>query len=269
MTPTSASPPVLDVERIAAAAGDGWRPIEVVAATGSTNADLVGRCGQGSESVVGSVLLAEHQTAGRGRHGRTWVSPPGAQVAMSVALDARDRDAIARLGWVSLLSGVAVAEAIAEVTGVVAELKWPNDVLVGGAKVSGILAELAAGPTVVVGIGVNTGLGAEQLPVPTATSLNLHTESPVDRSALAGAVLARLGELIALWPNRIPDIAAAYRQRCITLGARVRLDLPDGSTVVATAVDVDDDGRLVVDPADGATRFAVAAGDVTHLRPVG
>ncbi|MFD0927295.1 biotin--[acetyl-CoA-carboxylase] ligase [Williamsia deligens] len=264
---------ILDAARIAEHAGTGW-DVEVVAETGSTNADLLARCAD--EPCPGAVLVTEHQVAGRGRHGRVWTSPPGGHLAMSLALDASHRGAMDRLGWIPLAMGVAVAQAVADVTGVRAGVKWPNDVMVDvvdtttgepvGRKVAGILAELAPGarPCVVVGVGINTGLAEDELPVPTATSLNLVSGEPVDRSHLAGAVVAALADRLQDWPHATARIAERYRPLCTTLGRRVRVDLPGDRSITGTAVDIDVDGRVVVRSADGET--AVAAGDVTHLR---
>ncbi|MEH3154832.1 MAG: biotin--[acetyl-CoA-carboxylase] ligase [Gordonia paraffinivorans] len=264
------APTDLDAARIADRAGRGWS-VEVVAETGSTNADLVARCA--TDPRPGVVLVAERQTAGRGRHGRVWTAPPGGTLTMSVTVDASGTGAGDALGWLPLAAGIAVARAVAEVGGVDARLKWPNDVLlpVGAAgevgKVAGILAELAPGrrPCAVVGIGINTGLRPEDLPVATATSLNLVTGRDVDRSDLAGAVLAALARELIDWPGDTAAIAGRYRPLCSTLSRPVRVELPGDRTLEGTAVDVDDRGRVVVDAPDGTTT-AVAAGDVTHLR---
>ena len=261
-------PLALDPDRIGRVAGPFWNSIEVVAQTGSTNADLVARSAR--TDAVGHVLVADHQVAGRGRHGRVWSSPPGAQVAMSAAVASGGAAAAGVLGWLPLLTGVAAVRAIRTVTGVQAVLKWPNDVLVDGSKVAGILAELAHGtwPAVVIGLGINTGLRVDELPVPTATSLNLHIDTPVDRSALAGAVLAELAEGVRSWPDDIPALTASYREVCATIGSRVRMELPGERSIVGTARDVDEFGRIVVlaDGTDAPT--ALAAGDVTHLRSI-
>src|SRR4051794_18215127 len=136
-------------------AGPRWRDIEVVDQTGSTNADLLARAAAG-EDIDGVVLIAEAQTAGRGRHGRSWSTPPRSQIALSagVGVGALPSDV---WGWLPLLTGVAVVDAIAEVTGVTAGLKWPNDVLVTDrGKLAGILAEVAAPESlVVIGLGIN------------------------------------------------------------------------------------------------------------------
>ena len=145
--------------RRAAVAPDGlWREIEVVPSTGSTNADLLARALSGEPQ--GVLLAAEEETAGRGRMGRTWESPPRAALTFSLLLNPAVPPA--RRGWLPLLTGVAVAAAVTGVTGVEARLKWPNDLLVGDYgfwKLAGILAE-AACDAVVVGIGLNVSTEA-------------------------------------------------------------------------------------------------------------
>ncbi|MBV9094187.1 MAG: biotin--[acetyl-CoA-carboxylase] ligase, partial [Streptosporangiaceae bacterium] len=131
--------------------GGLWRAVEVTAVTGSTSADLLARAAAGAPE--GVVRAAEQQTAGRGRRGRAWVSPPGTGLTFSVLLRPADVPP-ARRGWLPLLAGVAVAEAVRTVTAVDARLKWPNDLLQSGSKLGGILCE-AAGDAVVIGIGIN------------------------------------------------------------------------------------------------------------------
>src|SRR5260370_22021494 len=143
-----------------------WREIEVVDRTGSTNADLLDRAMRGEPG--GLILAAEEQSAGRGRMGRTWVSPPAALPFSLLVPPATVPPA--RRGWLPLLTGVAVAAAVTDVTGVKASLKWPNDVLADDAKLAGILAEAAAG-AVVVGVGLNVSPAPSQLPPRTPTAL--------------------------------------------------------------------------------------------------
>jgi BirA family biotin operon repressor/biotin-[acetyl-CoA-carboxylase] ligase len=240
-----------------------WRRIDVVTETGSTNADLLARAAAG-EDVDGAVLIAESQTAGRGRNGRSWSTPPRSQVALSVGV------AVGALpsetwGWLSLLTGVAVVDAVAEVAGVEAGLKWPNDVLVGTGKLAGILAEVAAPePVVVVGLGLNV----TEAPDPVATSLSM-LGATVDREDVAEAVLRHLAARIAAWRSAggaDAALAADYRSRSVTIGSRVRAGLPGDRTVEGVAVDIDDLGRLRIDTGDEVS--TVSAGDITHLRPV-
>jgi BirA family biotin operon repressor/biotin-[acetyl-CoA-carboxylase] ligase len=239
-----------------------WR-IDVVAATGSTNADLLARAAAG-EDIDGAVLIAESQTAGRGRHGRSWSTPPGSQIALSAGVGAGAVPSEA-WGWLPLLTGVAVVDAVAEVAGVTAGLKWPNDVLVGTGKLAGILAEVAApAPVVVVGIGLNV----TEAPDPVATSLAL-LGAAVDRTQLTDAVLRHLAARIDGWRAATGGdtaLAADYRSRSVTIGGRVRASLPGDRSVEGVAVDVDDAGRLLIDT--GKEVLTVSAGDITHLRPV-
>lgn len=250
-------------------AGTRWRSIRVVEDTGSTNADLVALSGAGDST--GSVLIAEHQSAGRGRHSRSWTSPPRSQVALSVAAAADTSDQPSALGWLPLLTGLAVVEAIEAVSDLTPELKWPNDVLLPGdgdsRKVAGILAELThgpAGPVVVIGIGINVSLSQDELPVPTATSLSL-AGAEVDRADLAAALLIALSRRLDQWPADLGTVADDYRAASATLGHRVRVQLPIGDEIVGVATAIDSTGRVVVDVA-GGEHVAVAAYDVTHLR---
>jgi BirA family biotin operon repressor/biotin-[acetyl-CoA-carboxylase] ligase len=162
--------------------------------------------------------------------------------------------------WIPLAAGVAMVEALADDLASRARLKWPNDVLVDGRKICGILAEWTPGG-IVVGAGLNTRMTQEQLPVATATSLQLAGVEPhVD--AVVARYLTGLREHLALSASRLRDRVAA---RLDTLGREVRAELPDGSVVAGAAVDLDSEGRLVVQP-DGGVAVAVAAGDIVHLR---
>jgi BirA family transcriptional regulator, biotin operon repressor / biotin---[acetyl-CoA-carboxylase] ligase len=251
--------------------GGLWRSVEVIALTGSTNADLLARAARGEPE--GAVLAAEQQSAGRGRLGRAWTSPPRAALTFSVLL----RPAAvprARLGWLPLLAGVAVAAAVRDVAAVDAQLKWPNDVLVGPGKLGGILAE-AAGEAVVVGIGVNVSTEPAELPPPgpgalPATSLRLEGSPSLDRARLLAGILAGLERRYRAWCQVFGDtersgLRAEYTGLCGTLGRRVRVELPGGRLVDGLAADLDADGRLLVSVPPDAD-LPVAAGDIVHLR---
>ncbi|NKR67639.1 biotin--[acetyl-CoA-carboxylase] ligase [Rhodococcus hoagii] len=247
-----------------------WSRVDVVSETGSTNADLL--AAPRDADYPRSVLIAEHQTGGRGRHARPWVSAPRALVTVSAVLDMPGMD-LADIGWLPLLAGVAVVDVLRGTAGVDAELKWPNDVLIGGRKVVGILAEVAATapvPTVVVGIGLNVSLTEDELPVPTATSLLLEDAEVTDRTVLVRAILRELARRHREWEAagwKVDALAAAYKERCGTLGRRVRAELPGDRELIGTAIDVDVEGRIVIQ-ADGKSPVAVSAGDITHLRAV-
>ncbi len=251
--------------------GSGWRQLDVVAATGSTNADLLARAASGVD-IDGAVLLAEHQTAGRGRHGREWSAAPRAQITMSVGVRVDDVPSDA-WGWLSLATGLAVVDSVAAVSTVEAGLKWPNDVLAGGGKLAGILAEVAQ-PFAVIGVGLNVTQAPEEVDGPGATSLLDQGVAAPDRDLLVRRLLRELGERIASWRaarGADAQLAADYRARSLTIGSRVRAQLPGGQEVVGIARDIDDQGRLCLEKWDdhsGETgqTVVVSAGDVVHLR---
>jgi BirA family biotin operon repressor/biotin-[acetyl-CoA-carboxylase] ligase len=247
--------------------GGLWRSVTVAEATGSTNADLLAQAAGGAPE--GSVLAAETQTAGRGRMGRTWLSPPGAALMFSVLL----RPAAvppARRGWLPLLAGVAIASALRGLTGLDVGLKWPNDVLIGDGKLAGILAEQSA-DAIVAGAGLNVSTQRSELPVETATSLLLAGAPDLRRDRLLCAVLAEFEPLYLAWsappsPGD-PDAAglrARYRARCVTLGRQVRAELPGGGVITGTALDVDETGSLQLRTLDGPR--TISAADIIHLR---
>jgi BirA family biotin operon repressor/biotin-[acetyl-CoA-carboxylase] ligase len=241
---------------------DYWR-VEVVEETGSTNADVAGRARDGEPG--GLVLVAEHQTAGRGRLDRSWEAPARSALTFSVLL--RPTADPARWPWLSLLAGLAVARAVRRAAGLEdVGLKWPNDVLVGGRKAAGILLERLetdSGPAAVVGIGVNVSMTEDELPVPAATSLAI-AGAEVERGALLAAVLSELPALLGEWSEGTDALRTAYSHLCETVGQVVEVSLPDGQTITGRAVGVDGDGRLEVETGQG--RSAVGAGDVVHVR---
>ncbi|WP_435770806.1 biotin--[acetyl-CoA-carboxylase] ligase [Nocardioides sp. SYSU DS0651] len=222
----------------------------------------------------GLVVVADHQVAGRGRLDRTWETPPGTAATFSMVL--RPSVPASSWPWLPLLVGHNVAKALTSL-GYDARVKWPNDVLLDGTrKVAGILVERVEtpdGPAAIAGVGINVAMTADELPVPTATSLAVATGgSPTgapDRTTVLLAAVAAIREGYDVWQaggdQGTSRLAASYRSQCATLGQQVRVDLPGGGTLTGRAVDVDDDGRLVVETADGVER--VGAGDVVHVRP--
>jgi BirA family biotin operon repressor/biotin-[acetyl-CoA-carboxylase] ligase len=248
--------------------GRAWRYLEVVDETGSTNSDLLARAAAG-EDVGGVVVIAEHQTAGRGRMGRAWSDAARAQIALSVGVRPGDVP-IERWGWLPLAAGVAVVDTVAAEAGVRAGLKWPNDVMVGDRKLAGILAEVAAPNTfVVIGVGLNVTLSAEEAGDPVATSLlDLGVAAP-DRDRLIRRLLTELGTRIGNWRaarGLDQKLVGDYRARSVTIGSQVRAVLPGNHTLVGAARGIDREGRLVVDA--GGETVAVSAGDIIHLRPL-
>ena len=179
----------------------GIPKIEVVDSTGSTNADLLRGVTEDPRSWPDlSVLTAEHQSAARGRLDRRWEAPPRSSVSVSIVLRPVNADGrplpTHSYSWLSLLSALALREALLETAGIPAELKWPNDVLVRGRKIAGILAQLGpmgdgAAPPVILGTGLNVTLTEGELPVPTATSVMLEDSATTDRTALLKSYLSR------------------------------------------------------------------------------
>jgi BirA family transcriptional regulator, biotin operon repressor / biotin---[acetyl-CoA-carboxylase] ligase len=228
--------------------GTRFRNVEVHSSIDSTQTLLVTEGGRD-----GRVVVADHQTAGRGRAGRTWLDVPGAMLMFSALL--RDIPAD-RAGLVSLQAGVAVANAVEAMSGVAARLKWPNDVRLNERKVCGILGELApGGDYVVIGIGVNVGHDEGELPLTLdATSVRIAAGAAPRRDDLCVAILRELDTLV-VGERWLVD----YGRRCDTVGSRVRVELGD-EQFEGLASEVRPNGALVVDGR------AVLAGDVVHVR---
>ena len=241
--------------------------VEVLETATSTNAVAAERARAGATE--GLVIVAEHQTAGRGRLNRTWETPARSGLMFSLVL--RPDLPAADWPWLPLLTGHVVAKVLRS-AGYDAGVKWPNDVLVGGdRKVAGILlerVETADGPAAVVGIGLNVSLTADELPVPTGTSLAIESGSAPDRTALLVSLLVSLREGYDAWQSGGPDATArlrsSYVHACVTIGREVRVEIPNGEPLIGRAAGVDASGRLVVAGATGET--VVGAGDVVHVR---
>jgi BirA family biotin operon repressor/biotin-[acetyl-CoA-carboxylase] ligase len=228
----------------------------------STNRYLVDEARRGAPE--GLVVVADHQTAGRGRLDRTWEAPPGSSLLVSVLL--RPPLAGEHAHLVVMAAALALADGVLTVAGFAPELKWPNDLVVGDRKLAGLLAEREPGtgdphPAVVVGAGVNVQWSAfpPEL-VATATACNIEAGRDVDRDALLDHYLAELGTRL----DALADVPVEYRARLATLGRRVRVEQA-GDAIVGTAVDVGDVGDLVVRD-DDAVDHVVTIGDVVHLR---
>jgi BirA family biotin operon repressor/biotin-[acetyl-CoA-carboxylase] ligase len=266
-------------------AGSRFADVRWVGETGSTNVDALELARQGAPE--GVVLVADHQTAGRGRAGRTWAAPPGSSLLMSVLL----RPPAAVMESCTMAVALSAAEAVEAVAGFAPRLKWPNDLVWPGdgsapdRKLAGILAEAdwPAGSTasggyrppgddervvVVVGIGINVAW-PDELPedlADIAVACNHVTGRAPDREDLLIALLQRLDERYGalVTTGDRSQLVDAWKARSATLGRRVRVDL-GADDVEGTAVDITEDGHLVVDTLDG-TRRTFAVGDVVHLR---
>jgi BirA family biotin operon repressor/biotin-[acetyl-CoA-carboxylase] ligase len=271
------------LQRAVVVPGSLWQRIEVRESTASTNEDVSALARD--DEPEGLVMVAEQQSDGRGRRGRSWVSPPRAGLMVSVLLrpgvadpgrgwaGVPSRD----YGWMPLIAGVALLDTVTRLTQVDAALKWPNDLLVRVAgvesKCAGILAEVVSGPipAVVLGIGLNVTTRADELPETTGmppTSLKLAGAATTDRDPLLRALLRSLADRYGQWRSADGDVEAsglldAYRAGCATIGRQVRVLVPDGE-VTGEVTTVDAGGQLVIRTAGGERR--VAAGDVVHVR---
>jgi BirA family transcriptional regulator, biotin operon repressor / biotin---[acetyl-CoA-carboxylase] ligase len=255
-----------------------WTRIDVRAETASTNADAAIAAEHGEAE--GFVVVAEEQTAGRGRRDRQWTSPPRAGLTVSVLLrpglarPERDWPALpaGAFGWLPLMAGVALMEAVQRIAEVDAALKWPNDLLVNDGKCAGILAEVS-GDAVVIGVGLNVTTRADELPETTglpATSLKVAGAVAPDRDPLLRALLRGFAGWYGGWREvggdaELSGLLGAYRRGCATLGREVRVLLPGGGELRGEATAVDNDGQLVIRSADDVTH-RVSAGDVLHVR---
>lgn len=229
----------------------------------STNSYLRDYSGNANEVAV---VVTDNQTSGRGRQGRVWSQPPGSGLAVSIRIPvAHDTT------WLSafpLVVGGVVADAIGQETGLVASVKWPNDVLVSDKKVAGVLCEVTGGG-VIVGIGVNVRYPEESLPTPHATSLHLHTtvdDTLPDR--LVHQIVTRLIDVVSqLEQGHLPALLQRVVEKTVTIGQQVRVDFPDRSHREGTATGIGTDGSLELIWRDG-TAGVVVAGDVWHLTPL-
>lgn len=236
---------------------ENWH-IQTVLETGSTNADLMAAGHQGAPDR--SVLRAEYQSAGRGRLDRTWEAPQGANLLVSL-LFRQVPDRLHVLTQVVALAATSVAQ---KTCGVGAQLKWPNDILVGSEKLAGILAQAAPTdaqgkiPFVVVGIGCNIGWAP-----PGATSLSANGWSrEVTPDEFLQLMLPEIDALLALSDD---DLHKEYLRCVATVGTQVRAEMPHGEDVIGRAMTVEPDGRLVVLDDCGVTH-RIDTADVVHLR---
>jgi BirA family transcriptional regulator, biotin operon repressor / biotin---[acetyl-CoA-carboxylase] ligase len=241
-------------------------PVRVIRETKSTNASMRKAAIEGQPE---QVLVAEHQTEGRGRLDRSWIAPPMAGLTFSLLL--RPQLPPSKWSQAAFVAGIAVRRAFAGQV----DLKWPNDVMIGERKLGGLLAEslLVDSPALVMGIGLNVQQKANQLPVPQATSCALEGLT-TDRTQLLITLLHELSRAFAQWGRgEWPQILAEYRDACQTIGREVRAELPgpqesgpreSGGLLVGRAIEVADDGRLVV-LSRGKTHY-VSAGDIVQLQ---
>jgi len=292
MTSSPGRPPVRPALRVPflrellLAPGGPLARLDVVDRSGSTNADLAAALARDPGSLPDRTLLvAELQTAGRGRAGRHWDAPLRSSLAASFLLRPGPSVPLPTFGWLPLLAGLAAVTALRGTTGIDVMLKWPNDLLVGSPdgvelpgwdadrKVGGILSELVAtsiGPVAILGIGINVSQVRDELPVDSAASLFTAGAGAIDRETLLVALVNEVVTVDRRWREAHGDaVAAGLADECSavcgTLGRKVRVDLPGDVVVEGQALALGPDGSLVVEETSGRVR-SVLAGDVRHLR---
>ncbi len=261
---------VLNVTALKAALDTaGWSgPMPTVLdTTESTNNDVARLAGAGAEE--GSCIVAEHQSQGRGRQARDWVSPPHAGLWMSVLVRPKGMPTDSWT-WLPLLAGLAARDAVSAVAQVPAQVKWPNDLVVipdhgkhmgKPFKLAGILSEAIDENTVVLGIGINVSLTKDELPIPTGTSITLE-KGVVNREVLMAQVLVNLHHRLEQWRNKDHHLVSDYRAACATIGRNIEATLPGDEVIKGIAAQVDDDGHLVIEV--GSDTVIITAGDVIH-----
>jgi BirA family biotin operon repressor/biotin-[acetyl-CoA-carboxylase] ligase len=258
-TPESPRSP-LELDALTTAAGSGWA-VTLLPTADSTNAVAA------ADPRPDTLVVADHQIAGRGRLDRSWETPAGSALTFTAVVDPE----LADHDWplLPLAVALAVADGIRSATELPVAVKWPNDLLLTDAdgeqgKVAGILLERVADasgrPVALIGIGINTALTDAELPVATATSLSI-AGSSVDRTELFAEVVPALATILDALRADPSAVLERYRSECDTLGREVTVHLPDGESFTGRATSLDRSGRLVVDDR------AIGAGDVVHIRP--
>jgi BirA family transcriptional regulator, biotin operon repressor / biotin---[acetyl-CoA-carboxylase] ligase len=262
--------PDLSVEEVLSGVkSDFWKKVLLYDTVGSTN-ELAASLSATGLLAPGTVIIADAQEHGKGRLGRSWLSPPGVNIYMSVILlpEIGPRD----VTLLTLLSAVACAAAIRGESGIQASIKWPNDLMVSGRKIGGILTEVKTDPDritlAIIGIGLNVNIGTAEFPEEIralATSLKAETGRRFPR----GGIIVHILKEIEYWcevlkkDGRIP-LLEEWKRLSSTLGKEVRVATASG-TIQGTAEDIDDEGMLIVRLSSGEEK-RISAGDVTVLR---
>ena len=256
------------------------RRIELFDCLPSTNREAVQLAQADVEH--GTVVVAESQTAGRGRLSRTWFSPPGINLYCSIILrTARPPERLTEwLSWLPLVSALAAAEAIEQVSSIHVSVKWPNDLLISERKVGGILCESGTGarsdPFQIIGIGINVNGGQDDWPADlrdSATSIRQERNVLVDRNRLLAQLLLELEHCLdELAVHGTSRLALAYHQRCSTIGITVRATLAGGEVIVGLAEGIGQDGSLRIRPqtahphSETPEIVTLRVADIIHVR---
>lgn len=237
----------LNVEAINSKVSRYWS-VSVIEETTSTQSDLV------QQFKSGKVLVAEYQSAGRGRLDRKFIVPPRKGLTFSFCVEATND-----FGWIPLLTGLAVAQGInSYLNSDLVKIKWPNDLLIDEKKLGGILSEKSE-TGVVVGVGINIFQTQTELPISDATSLtNVVRNMEIDRSELLSRILDRIGEVLA----DLGKFKNEYREFCSTIGKSVMVTLPTGQVIEDLAIGISTDGALILKSRE------ITVGDTVHLRNI-
>jgi len=254
-------PPASRSDLVAALAGTRFHTVQWFATIDSTNRHLAAEAAAGA--APGLVVVADEQTAGRGRLGRTWVAPPGASLLVSALLD--DAAPAEERHLVLVAAALAAIEAVDTCCGFRPHLKWPNDLVVDDRKLAGLLAEATGGAGIVIGMGLNVDWPAFPAEIEaTATACNREGRAAPRDEILVAWLRALDGQLDALARDGRAHLQAAHTAASATLGRRVRVERAH-DTIEGDAVALTDLGHLIV-RVDGLDH-TISAGDVVHLRP--
>lgn len=240
----------------------GQGSIVYLETTDSTNTRARELAGQGRPE--GTLVVAEEQTAGRGRKGRTWHSPERGGIYLSLVL--RPKISPLEAPKITLLAGIAAAEAILSLADIDVHIKWPNDILIGARKVAGVLTEIASDldevSHVVTGLGMNANVRAFPPELrEIATSLALETGRPVDRAALVRTFLERYEHFYTVFLQGRTDLVLdRWKALSRTLGSRIAVEIA-GRRITGVARDIEPDGSLMLETPDGETH-RVFSGDL-------
>ncbi|MDT7041097.1 biotin--[acetyl-CoA-carboxylase] ligase [Candidatus Nitronereus thalassa] len=246
--------------------------LHIVTETPSTN--TLGLTLAGSGEPHGTVILAEHQTAGKGRLGRTWVSPPHKNIYCSVIC--RDPRLQPHLSWIPLATGLALSKAIEEDQKITPSLKWPNDLLIGNKKLGGILCESMnrekSTCVIIIGFGINVNADLDDFPQElqeSSTSLSLEKQESCNRNRLLIRIFNQLEkwyDQLAL--NYLDEVHAAYSAACSTLGMDVRCVLTETKAIHGRATAIGKEGSLHVTPLEQDSKkiIEIHSADVIHVR---
>ena len=245
-------PELLNADAIAGALASSYWRVSVVEEIDSTQNYL-----RTSNPKSGDLITAEYQSAGRGRLDRKFDAEKSSALLFSFYFEPENE--VKNLGYLTLLVGASVTATLNEITNNNNfKCKWPNDVLFNQKKVAGLLAEKTSSG-VIVGVGINVSTSKEALPVAHATSIFLATDIQINRNELLAKILMNLQRDLQEWQSGI-DLTSKYRSLSATIGSQVRIALPDGSSVEAKAVDIDETGSLHLDNGQ-----LITVGDVIHL----